>query len=161
MTKLKSIRKQKKLTQQEVADRIGVSLRSYISYENDESKVGSLKYNFLLKELEGLNPLDEEHGILTIEEIKDSCAKVLKNYSVQYAILFGSYANETPTEVSDVDLVVSGGVTGLKFYEMVECLREKLHKNVDVLDIKQLVNNEELLDEVLRGGKRIYGQQEK
>ena len=43
MTELKSLRIEKKLTQQEVAAKAGISLRSYISYENDESKSKSLK----------------------------------------------------------------------------------------------------------------------
>ncbi len=38
MTELKSCRLEKKLTQAEAAERLGVSLRSYITYENDETK---------------------------------------------------------------------------------------------------------------------------
>ena len=38
MSKLKSLRIEKKLTQQQVADLMGISLRSYKSYENDEEK---------------------------------------------------------------------------------------------------------------------------
>ena len=36
--KLKDLRIEKKMTQQEVADLVGISLRSYKSYENDEDK---------------------------------------------------------------------------------------------------------------------------
>ena len=43
MSKLKSLRIEKKLTQQQVADLMGISLRSYKSYENDEEKIGTLK----------------------------------------------------------------------------------------------------------------------
>ena len=39
MSKLKSLRIEKKLTQQQVADLMGISLRSYKSYENDEEKI--------------------------------------------------------------------------------------------------------------------------
>ena len=45
MGELKELRNEKKLTQQQVADLVGVSLRSYISYENDESKERTLKYS--------------------------------------------------------------------------------------------------------------------
>ena len=69
MTDLRKIRTAKRLTQQEAADRIGVSLRSYISYENDETKMGSVKYRFLLHELEKIDPIDEEHGVLPQEVI--------------------------------------------------------------------------------------------
>ena len=40
---------------------------------------------------------------------------------------------------------------------MTERLRESLHKKVDLLDLKQLSNNENLLREVLKEGIKIYG----
>ena len=46
----------------------------------------------------------------------------------------GSYAKGKATETSDIDLFVSDSITGLKFYELAEKLRESLHKKVD-LDI--------------------------
>ena len=47
MGELKELRNEKKLTQQQVADLVGVSLRSYISYENDESKIGTINLDGL------------------------------------------------------------------------------------------------------------------
>lgn len=38
MSELKDIRIEKRMTQQEVADLVGISLRSYKSYENEEEK---------------------------------------------------------------------------------------------------------------------------
>ena len=37
------------MTQQQVADLVGISLRSYKSYENDEKKQGSLKYKIYIR----------------------------------------------------------------------------------------------------------------
>lgn len=62
-------------------------------------------------------------------------------------------------ENSDIDLLVSGNIQGLKFYDLVERLREDLHKKVDLLDIKQLNNNQDLLNEVLKDEIRIYRKQ--
>ena len=157
MTELKSRRIAKKLTQQEVAKRIGISLRSYIMYENDEGKVDTVKYRFLLQEVEKMNLMDENHGILTLEQIKTVCAEVFSSFQVEFCYLFGSYAKGKATESSDVDLLISTETTGLRFYELTETLREALHKKVDLLDLKQLPNNEELLREVLKEGVRIYG----
>ena len=157
MSELRELRTAKKLTQKEAAGRIGISLRSYVSYENDADKVGSPKYRFLVHELEKMNPLDEEHGILSKEDIIQTCNKVFFNYDVEYCYLFGSYAKGKATGTSDVDLLVSTKTTGLKFYELVERLREGLHKKVDLLDLKQLIKNEDLLNEVLKEGIRIYG----
>ena len=157
MSELRELRKSKHLTQQEVAFRIGVSLRSYISYENDETKEGSPKYRFLLQELEKINPIDEEHGVLERDDLIKICTEILSEYDVDYCYLFGSYAKGKASGSSDVDLLISAKVTGLKYYELVERLREALHKKVDVLDTKQLLKNEELLNEVLKEGVRIYG----
>ena len=35
---------------------------------------------------------------------------------------------------------------------------KQLHKRIDLMDVKQLVNNEALLKEVLQDGIRVYGQ---
>ena len=157
MTELKSCRLEKKLTQAEAAERLGVSLRSYITYENDETKKESTKYRFLLQEIRNIDPLDEEHGLLTIDTIREICSKILPMYSVEFCYLFGSYAKGKATDTSDVDLLVSTKTTGLRYYELAERLRGALHKKVDLLEMKQLLNNENLLKEVLKEGIRIYG----
>ena len=48
MTALKEMRISKQITQQEAARRLGISLRSYIMYENDAAKENTIKYRFLL-----------------------------------------------------------------------------------------------------------------
>ena len=80
MTALKEMRITKKLTQQEAARRLGISLRSYIMYENDAEKENTIKYRFLLQELQKMNAVDEEHGILTTEQIEKCCKEVLEAY---------------------------------------------------------------------------------
>ena len=156
MSTLKALRISKRLTQKQACELLGVSLRSYKEYENDEAKVNTLKYRSMVNELEKYTALDEEHGILTMDEIKRACRKVLDEYSVKYCILFGSYAKGTPTETSDVDLLISTDVTGLRFYGIAERLREALCKKVDLLDLRQLTENLDLLDEILKDGVRVY-----
>ena len=58
---------------------------------------------------------------------------------------------------SDVDLLISANVRGLKFYGLVEEIRVALRKKVDVLDINQLKDNVELTEEILKDGIKIYG----
>lgn len=154
---IKELRISRKLTQKEAAQALGISLRSYISYETDESKSNTVKYKYILQELEKLNKIDENHGILALKDIESVCDGILKNYNVSYCYLFGSYAKGTAGENSDVDLLISTNVKGLKYFEMAELLRENLHKKVDLLDIKQVVNNEKLLDEIFKDGLKIYG----
>jgi len=157
MNKLKELRIDKKMTQQEVADLIGISLRSYKSYENDDVKRNTLKYEYIFDRLVKVNFIDEEHGLLTIESITRKCKKVLEQYNVKFCYLFGSYAKGKEKPTSDVDLLISTDVTGLKYFGMVEELRTVLCKKVDVLDTKQLMNNLELTEEILKDGIKIYG----
>lgn len=157
MTELKQKRLKSGLTQEEAARRIGISRRSYISYENEEARTATPKYRFLLAEMNEMTRLDENHGILTLDEIRKTCHEILKDYSVQYCYLFGSYAKGKASPDSDVDLLISSDVTGLRFYELAETLREALHKKTDLLNVNQLSGNAELLNEVLKDGIKIYG----
>ncbi|MGN0407697.1 MAG: nucleotidyltransferase domain-containing protein [Bacteroides sp.] len=157
MSELKDLRIEKKMTQQEVADLVGISLRSYKSYENDNKKRDTLKYKYIMEKLTRINFVDEEHGILTIEDITRKCAKVLEQYDVKFCYLFGSYAKGKETPVSDVDLLISADVKGLKFYGLVEELRLILRKKVDVLDMNQLKDNMQLTEEIFKDGIKIYG----
>jgi predicted nucleotidyltransferase/DNA-binding XRE family transcriptional regulator len=157
MESLKEIRNAKHMTQQEAAKRLGVSLRSYITYENNPEKRDSLKYRFLVQELERIEPLDEEHGVLSKDDIIRICKRIFEEYEVDYCYLFGSYAKGKASGSSDVDLLISTRISGLRYYELLERLRIALHKRVDLLDTRQLLRNEELLNEVLKEGMRIYG----
>ena len=154
---LKEIRQSIGYTQQQAADYLKVSLRSYKSYENEPDKVGTVKYSYLVDMLGKLNTIDETHGILDIDAIKDKCEKVFSDYQIEYCYLFGSYAKWTAKDTSDVDLLISTKTKGIKFFEMAERLREALQKKVDLLDTRQVLNNQSLLDEVLKYGIRIYG----
>ena len=154
---LKELRRKSKLTQQEVADSLGISLRSYITYENDKSKRDSIKYKYMVEKLAESSIVDEEHGILDLQEIKEIVNEVFKEYDIYYCYLFGSYAKNNANEKSDVDLLVSTNTSGLAFYGLVERLREGLKKRVDLLNINQLENNRELLNEILKDGIKIYG----
>lgn len=154
---LKQLRKQKKLTQAACAAYLGVPLRTYQNYENDAQKQDSMKYRFMLQKLDQYGILDENHGILTLEQIKAICRQVFEGKKITYCYLFGSYAKGKARECSDVDLLVSTPISGMQFYDLVEELREKLCKQVDVLNQEQLRDNLPLVEEILRDGVKIYG----
>ena len=61
---LKTIRKSKNLTQEQAANILAVSLRSYKDYENNSSKVDTIKYNYFIDTIGKYNPIDESHGLL-------------------------------------------------------------------------------------------------
>ena len=154
---LKELRLSKNLTQEETARILGITRKTYYSYEQGKIDENSLKYKYIVKALQEVGLIDEEHGILTLEQIKNICTEVFKDYSVEYCYLFGSYTKGSAKETSDVDLLVSTSVTGMGFFGLVETLREKLCKKVDLLDARQLENNNALVLEILKYGIKIYG----
>ena len=154
---LKEIRLSKNITQNMAASIAGISLRSYKSYENDPSKVDTIKYKYLIDVLNKYGFVDESHGILTIAKIQEIVTDTLSRFKVEYCYLFGSYAKGKAKEDSDVDLLVATDITGMDFFGLAETLRENLHKKVDLLNLDQLGNNRELLNDILKDGIRIYG----
>lgn len=154
---LREVRLQNKLTQEQAAKILGITRRTYVNYEAGKLKEDSFKYRYVVETLQKATLVDEEHGILTLEEIQETCNEVFKNYEIEYCYLFGSYAKGKANEKSDVDLLISMPVNGIKFFELVELLREKLRKKVDLLDMTQLDNNPVLVREILRDGIKIYG----
>ena len=154
---IKQLRIEKGMTQTQCADYLQIPVRTYKRYESNESKINVFKQKYILEKLNEFGRVDEEHGKLTLDDIKRICTEVFNKYSVDYCYLFGSYAKGKETEQSDVDLLVSVPLDGLKFYELVEVLRENLRKKVDLLDVSQLNNNPALLQEVLKDGVKIYG----
>lgn len=154
---LRDLRKQKDLTQIECAKYLGMPVRTYQNYETDESKARSMKYEFMIQKLEQYGYVDETHGVLSLQQIKDVCADVFSNFEIEYCYLFGSYAKGKAEEHSDVDLLIATPVSGIKFYDLIEAIREGLKKRVDVLNREQLNDNPELINEILKDGIKIYG----
>ena len=154
---VKQLRIEKDLTQAECAAYLQIPLRTYVRYESNESKINKVKYQYIIDRLNEYGVIDEERGTLTVDRIINECRDIFQNYNVEFCYLFGSYAKGNATEKSDVDLLISMPVDGLKYYELAETLRERLKKRVDLLDTNQLVNNPALLNELLKDGIKIYG----
>lgn len=157
MKTIKDLRKEKGLTQDEAAKLCNISLRSYKMYENEYKEKESIKKDYIVTTLKQVGYVDEEHGVLSIEEIQKSVSKVLKKYDVDYCILFGSYAKGKAKDKSDVDLLIKTNITGLDYFELIEELRIKLNKKVDLLNTDQLKNNLELTEEILKDNIKIFG----
>lgn len=154
---IKELRKSLSLTQKEASKLAKIPLRTYVNYENDSKKEGTIKYEYIKEKLEEYGRIDETHGVLTLEKIKKLSSSVLSEYPVDYAYLFGSYAKGKATESSDIDLLISTSITGMKFYGLIEDFRQELKKKVEVITLSSLENNQELLHEILKDGIKIYG----
>ncbi|AEF95421.1 DNA polymerase beta domain protein region [Desulfotomaculum nigrificans CO-1-SRB] len=75
--------------------------------------------------------------MLNIETIKAKVVPILKNYGVNRAYLFGSFARGEQTEDSDIDLLVeyAPGVSKsiFKVVELKYELEEALQRKVDIV----------------------------
>lgn len=154
---LKELRLDSKLSQEQCADLLGVSTRTFQRYERNEVNVSPKKMDFIYKVIEDNKTITEDKGILEVEEIKNICASVFKDKDIDFCYLFGSYAKGYAKDNSDVDLVISTSITGLAYFGLIEELRENLHKKVDVITLRELSSSPELLKDVLKDGIKIYG----
>ena len=156
MNELRKIRESLNISQIEAANLLKISRRTYQKYESlddlNDDKLRYYVYRFKESTL-----IDEDNGILTIDFIKKTTAKVFKKYDIKSCFLFGSYAKGKAKGTSDVDLMVDSEITGLDFYGLVEDLRENLHKRIDLLSLNSIKENAPLLAEILKDGIKIYG----
>lgn len=77
-----------------------------------------MKYEYMMQKLLGYGYVDENSGVLTLDKIKETCIEVFADYDVEYCYLFGSYAKGKAHEQSDVDLLVSANVSGMRFLNL-------------------------------------------
>lgn len=147
------------LTQKEAAELLNVSFKTYCRYELEEKYSTKLQYIKMCEILEEYGKIDETHGILDKEKIKDSVSEIMSRYDISFCYLFGSYAKGKATETSDVDLLIDTDITGLKYYGLVQELVDTLNKKVDLIKLSDAVQNTALVSEIFRYGERIYNKQ--
>lgn len=152
---LMQLRKQNGLTQKEAASLVGIPYRTYVRYESNASYQDTFKYRMIFSELSNKVRIDEEHGILTIDAIKELLIPILNRYEITYCYLFGSYAKGCPKETSDVDLLVDTSLTGFDFFDLVEEIRTTLKKKIDLLRLCDLKSDNPIVIEILKEGIRL------
>lgn len=157
---LKELRIEYKLSQLNAANILGIPERTYRRYETDDNYGSDIKRRAFIETIIKHCEITEEKGLLSIEMIKEKVTSLFDSeYSgqIDFCYLFGSYAKGFANEKSDVDLYVSSSLTGLRFVGLIEKLRQALHKKVDLIRNSELSNNIELVNEIMKGGIKIYG----
>ena len=156
MNQLRELRKETGLTQIEAASLLGVSRRTYQTYESSDNSETD-PATFLYEKIIGLLEENKKHHILSIKSIKLKCSPIFRKYpEVECAFLYGSYARQEATYESDVDLLVVCHNMGLDFFEMARELEEILGKEVDLQTQEQLTGRDCFTDNFLIEGVRIY-----
>ena len=97
----------------------------------------------------------------TINEIKTMLLPVFETAPVYRAILFGSYAKGSPTDKSDIDIVIDskGELLNIDFYGVLEDITARLGKRVDLFEITELKNNVAMQAALEREGIVLYDRQ--
>lgn len=96
--------------------------------------------------------------IYSIEDIKEMLNEILKETEVKKAILFGSYAKESQNSNSDIDILLDsdGKVKGLKFFAIIDKIREKFDKDVDIIEKVEINKNSKIEKEIEKTGVVVY-----
>lgn len=99
--------------------------------------------------------------IYTIEELKIILQEILGDFAVKRAILFGSYAKNSATSTSDIDLVIDseGKLLNIKFYGLLEDLVQKLQKDIDLFEISEIHENSRIYNDIQKEGVIVYEKQ--
>lgn len=96
--------------------------------------------------------------IYSIEDIKRMLNEVLSGTDVEKAILFGSYAKNKQTKLSDIDILIdsNGKIKGLKFFAIIDVIKEKFDKDVDVIEKSEITKNSKIEKEIEKTGVVVY-----
>lgn len=96
--------------------------------------------------------------IYSLEDIKKMLKEILMHTEVEKAILFGSYAKNNPTEQSDIDILIdsNGKIRGLKYFAIIDMIKQKFDKDVDVIEKAEIDKNSKIDKEIERTGIIVY-----
>ena len=72
--------------------------------------------------------------------------------------MFGSYSKNVATKNSDIDFLIDskGKLKGLKFFAIIDMIKEKFDKDVDVIEISEINKNSKIEKEITKTGVVVY-----
>ncbi len=74
-----------------------------------------------------------------VSKLREDLDILTNEYSVEKIGIFGSYANNSNNDDSDIDLVVNfKKPIGFKYFELIEFLEKKFGKKIDIITDKGL-----------------------
>lgn len=91
-------------------------------------------------------------------EIKMKLLPVFSRFPIEKAILFGSYAKGSPTQQSDIDIVIDskGKIKGIDFFGVLDNIVQVLDVPVDLIEASQIIEGSRVQDEINKTGIIIY-----
>lgn len=101
------------------------------------------------------------NSTLSVNEIITMLYPIFETAPVYRAYLFGSYAKGSPTENSDIDIVIDskGELLNIDFYGVLEDITCRLGKRVDLIEISEIKNNSSIISSLESDGIVLYDRQ--
>ena len=91
-----------------------------------------------------------------ITRLQTVLTPVFRDYGITRAVLFGSVAKKTATDKSDLDLLVTSDLHGLRFVGFMEAVRRAAQMPVDILDVSHIERGSRIEREIETTGVTIY-----
>ena len=91
-----------------------------------------------------------------ISQLQTVLAPVFRDYGISRAVLFGSVAKQTATDKSDLDLLVTSNLHGLRFVRFMEAVRRAAQMPVDILDVSHIEQGSNIQREIEKTGVVLY-----
>lgn len=115
--------------------KVGVNMEIYKGYYSDK------KYQF----------------IYNIEDIKKIVKPIFDKYKVNHVLLFGSYARNEASLISDIDLcIIDPKIKSLKLFSLKGDLQKALSKDIDIFQISSIEIDSPIYKNIFSEGITIY-----
>lgn len=115
--------------------KVGVNMEIYKGYYSDK------KYQF----------------IYNIEDIKKIVKPIFDEYEVNRVLLFGSYARNESSLISDIDLcIIDPKIKSLKLFSLKGDLQKALSKDIDIFQLSSIKIDSPIYKNIFNEGITIY-----
>lgn len=95
--------------------------------------------------------------IYNIEDIKKIVKPIFDEYKVNHVLLFGSYARNEASLISDIDLcIIDPKIKSLKLFSLKGDLQKALSKDIDIFQISSIEIDSPIYKNIFNEGITIY-----
>ena len=95
--------------------------------------------------------------IYNIEDIKKIVKPIFDEYEVNRVLLFGSYARNEASLISDIDLcIIDPKIKSLKLFSLKGDLQKSLSKDIDIFQISSIEIDSPIYKNIFSEGITIY-----
>lgn len=95
--------------------------------------------------------------IYNIEDIKEIVKPIFDEYKVNHVLLFGSYAKNEASLISDIDLcIIDPKIKSLKLFSLKGDLQKALSKDIDIFQISSIETDSPIYKNIFIDRITIY-----